>query len=215
MRYRVLTAPIAGARRVVDTDTQTVVAWIRGADHAELTGAPIDHERVGHDIVEHARAHGDTLIGTILTDVFLQSEPRGWCRDSGVQVSRMNGGGSRRAATNKHTCRCGRRVTLTARGKVTRHKAPRAPRPEHRYSAHGLAGCVQQRRARSNGRLVGVYHSRQAGIDDDDENAPWSTVCEEHATCMGHLTRALALAHAADPEGWCEDCRDERDQVAS
>ncbi|HEX6940624.1 MAG TPA: hypothetical protein VF158_14500 [Longimicrobiales bacterium] len=69
------------------------------------------------------------------------------------------------------------------------------------------AGCVQMRRARSTGCLVGVYYAPEAGMDDDEGRAPWSTVCEEHGHVCAHETRALAVAHAAAPEGWCEACK--------
>ena len=44
------------------------------------------------------------------------------------------------------------------------------------YSFNGLAGCVQQRKARQTETLVGVYHGEQAGMGDG-----WFTVCEEHS----------------------------------
>lgn len=75
-----------------------------------------------------------------------------------------------------------------------------------RYAAGGLAGCVQTRRARATGARVSVYRGDQAGLDDDDGRAPWSTVCEDHNTIVAHPTLRLAKAHAADPEGWCEGC---------
>jgi hypothetical protein len=74
------------------------------------------------------------------------------------------------------------------------------------YTANGLAGCVMQRRNRNTGFLVGVYNNEQAGMDDDGGRAPWSTVCEEHGHVISHATLALARSHAADPEGWCEQC---------
>jgi hypothetical protein len=74
------------------------------------------------------------------------------------------------------------------------------------HAVDGRAGCVQLRRARSTGTLVGVYDGEQAGLDTDDGASPWSTVCEEHSTCVSHRTLALARDHAAAPEGWCEDC---------
>ena len=74
------------------------------------------------------------------------------------------------------------------------------------YAANGLAGCVFQRRNRKTGLLVGVYNNAQAGMDDDDRRAPWSTVCEEHGHVISHAGLALAVSHAADPQGWCEQC---------
>lgn len=41
-----------------------------------------------------------------------------------------------------------------------------------RYAHNGLAGCVQQRRARQTRTLVGVYHGEQAGMEPDSES-PW------------------------------------------
>lgn len=81
-----------------------------------------------------------------------------------------------------------------------------AQRNVKQYGFNGLAGCVQQRRARQTGTLVGVYHAIQAGIDSDPA-VPWFTVCEIHNNCVGHPSLRLAKDHAADPEGWCEDCR--------
>lgn len=75
-----------------------------------------------------------------------------------------------------------------------------------------LAGCVQMRRARSTGRMVGVYHGPTAGMDDDEGRAPWSTVCEDHGYVCAHGTRRLAEAHAAHPEGWCEVCAGQMDE---
>lgn len=74
------------------------------------------------------------------------------------------------------------------------------------YDAAGLAGCVEQRRARQTGRLVGLYRNDQAGLDDDEGRAPWSTVCEEHGHIIAHASLALARLHLSDPLGWCEQC---------
>jgi len=68
------------------------------------------------------------------------------------------------------------------------------------------AGCISLRRTRQTGTVVGVYKCAEAGLDDDDGQAPWATVCEEHGTVISHRTRKLALSHASDPSGWCEDC---------
>lgn len=76
------------------------------------------------------------------------------------------------------------------------------PRP---YSHNGFAGCVQQRRNRQTGTLIGVYHGVQAGLEDDPE-CPWCTVCEDHGSIVSHPTLALAKAHASWPE-WCSDCQ--------
>jgi len=80
---------------------------------------------------------------------------------------------------------------------------PRVPHGRKQYGFNGLAGCVEQRKARENGRLVGIYHNEQAGFDDE---MPWSTVCEEHGQIIAHKTLKLARWHASNPTGWCEHC---------
>ena len=75
------------------------------------------------------------------------------------------------------------------------------------YSYNGLAGCVSQTRARQTKTLVGVYHGEQSGMECD-RDYPWVTVCEVHHNLVSHPTLALAKAHAVDPQGWCEDCRE-------
>lgn len=74
------------------------------------------------------------------------------------------------------------------------------------YDYNGLAGCVEQRRNRATGFVVGIYQTEQAGMETDAET-PWATVCEEHHTICCHGTLALARSHAGDPKGWCEACR--------
>jgi hypothetical protein len=74
------------------------------------------------------------------------------------------------------------------------------------YDSKGLAGCVQQRKARENGVLVGVYRNDQAGMDDNGGKEPWSTVCEAHGHIVSHTSLKLAKSHAAEPRGWCETC---------
>lgn len=84
-------------------------------------------------------------------------------------------------------------------------KAGSTGRRPRQYSFNGLAGCVEQRRSQQTGRMVGIYHNEQAGFDA--EAGPWSTVCEPHGSICAHTTLELARAHAADPLGWCEECR--------
>ena len=74
------------------------------------------------------------------------------------------------------------------------------------YCHSALAGCVDQRVSRQTGLKVGLYHAEQAGLDAGP--GPWVTVCEEHGCIVSHATLQLARAHAADPLGWCEACRD-------
>lgn len=92
------------------------------------------------------------------------------------------------------------RAALRAAGFKVRRPGPK------QYAAHGLTGCVQQRRARSTGLLVGVYQSAQSGIESDPD-LPWVTVCEEHGSCVCHKTLADAKGWASVPEQWCEACR--------
>ena len=75
------------------------------------------------------------------------------------------------------------------------------------YSFNDLAGCVEQRRARETGTLVGLYHGEQSGMEDDPEH-PCVTVCEAHHTLVAHPTLALARSHMPAPTGWCEECRE-------
>lgn len=74
---------------------------------------------------------------------------------------------------------------------------------DHKFN--GLAGCVVQRRSRTTGHVVGLYHAEQAGMDPD--SGAWATVCEEHSSICNHDTLALARAHLGDPTMWCEQCR--------
>jgi hypothetical protein len=72
------------------------------------------------------------------------------------------------------------------------------------YAFNGLAGCVEQRKSRQTGLMVGLYHADQAGMDPDA--GKWVTVCEAHSQLVNHPTLALARFHLADPVGWCEVC---------
>ena len=79
------------------------------------------------------------------------------------------------------------------------------------YGHKGLAGCVEQRKARQTRTVVGIYHGVQSGIEKDPAT-PWVTVCEEHGACVCHPTLRLARWHASDPQGWCEECRDKAEE---
>ena len=63
--------------------------------------------------------------------------------------------------------------------------------------------CIQQRRARSTGALIGVYHDPEANYD-----FPWITMCETHDSVTFHRLQTEATEHAAIPEAWCEECED-------
>lgn len=73
-----------------------------------------------------------------------------------------------------------------------------------RYSAHGLAGCVEQHVCRRTGGLMGLYAAAQAGIEDDPET-PWAAVCENHGSVLVTRTQRLARSAMSYPE-WCEEC---------
>lgn len=81
------------------------------------------------------------------------------------------------------------------------------------YNHNGLEGCVSQRRSRITKTVVGVYHSGQSGLESDPE-IPWITLCEDHGYLVGHPTLALAREWAADPTGWCDECREQMKRVA-
>jgi hypothetical protein len=63
-------------------------------------------------------------------------------------------------------------------------------------------GCVKISKARSSGTVVEVWEPSTVSGDPG-----WATVCEHGSICH-HETRALAFAHSAAPEEWCETgCR--------
>ena len=67
-------------------------------------------------------------------------------------------------------------------------------------------GCLVLRTTRK-GVPVGLYRSREAGIESDPEY-PYTTVCEAHNTCVCHETRRAAEQSLAHPESWCDECRE-------
>lgn len=71
------------------------------------------------------------------------------------------------------------------------------------HCVDGRSGCYQLRKARENGVMVGVYYNADAGLDTSE---PWSTVCEDHGCVVSHDSLRLALTHASNPSGWCEEC---------
>ena len=66
------------------------------------------------------------------------------------------------------------------------------------------AGCVSLRYTRT-GTLVGLYAAGEADIDADA--GKYSTVCEDHGSCVGHESKRSALSHLGHPEEWCDFCR--------
>lgn len=72
-------------------------------------------------------------------------------------------------------------------------------------------GCLQLRRSRATGTLVGLYRSAEGDMEVDPE-LPYTTVCEDHSTLVSHRTLADARANLGHPEGWCDACRGEPDE---
>jgi hypothetical protein len=67
-------------------------------------------------------------------------------------------------------------------------------------------GCVKIQKSRSTGQYVGLYRSREAGIETDPE-FPWSTVCEDHGGVVCHRSRKDAESNLSHPEEWCPVCQ--------
>lgn len=63
-------------------------------------------------------------------------------------------------------------------------------------------------RARSTGGIVTVVSAQDAGLDDGNGDTKWYTICDMHDEATGHSTCDLARSWAAEPETWCETCRD-------
>lgn len=84
-------------------------------------------------------------------------------------------------------------------------RKPRSrPRVPKQYTAHGFAGCVEQR-ARYNGAIVGVYEAEQAGLCT--EGGKWVIVCEDHGQLENHGSLTRAQQAARKPDGFCTECR--------
>jgi hypothetical protein len=60
---------------------------------------------------------------------------------------------------------------------------------------------IQSRKARATRTVIDVVFSPTS-----DPDQPWETICTKHGGVCSHRTRALALAWAAHPDEWCEDC---------
>lgn len=65
-------------------------------------------------------------------------------------------------------------------------------------------GIVQRRKARSTGTTVLVCEAEPQGFDPD--GGKYASCCETHSTIVNHENLKTALAHAATPEEWCEEC---------
>lgn len=89
-------------------------------------------------------------------------------------------------------------------------------RAERLADARTWAGYRTAAFARESGTLVVVVDGFAAGLEVDElldacgERTPrWFTICDDHGSCVGHTTLVLARAHAANPTGWCENCREQ------
>lgn len=69
------------------------------------------------------------------------------------------------------------------------------------------SGCIALRTTRK-GTRVGLYRSLEAGIESDPAH-PYTTVCEDHSTCVCYETRRDAESCLSHPEMWCDECREE------
>lgn len=67
------------------------------------------------------------------------------------------------------------------------------------------AGLVKTVRNRLTHRLVSIYRSAAAGIEDDPA-LPYTTVCEDHGRIICHQSLRYARRHLSDPAGWCGVC---------
>lgn len=93
------------------------------------------------------------------------------------------------------------------------HLCGACKRSEHTLLAAERAGCIEVRRSRATGTLVGLYRSAEAGMEEDPET-PYTTVCEEHNTLVCHATLKLARENLPDPRGWCDECRDKKPRTS-
>lgn len=78
------------------------------------------------------------------------------------------------------------------------------------YNLGGIKGLVAKSVAMSTGVTVFLFHGDQSGLESDPE-VPWMTVCEEHASCVGHKTLKDARSWMAEPQMWCEGCQGKND----
>jgi len=72
----------------------------------------------------------------------------------------------------------------------------------------------QRRRNRATGTVVEVVDATDATEPfDPADGGRWATVCVDHGGVAQHPTLALARSWAADPTGWCDDCRHGRPTI--
>lgn len=61
---------------------------------------------------------------------------------------------------------------------------------------------------------VTVGHAHDVGLEYEQGEVHWYSICDEHGSCLGHRTRRLAEEWAALPWGWCEFCADEYEAMS-
>jgi len=65
------------------------------------------------------------------------------------------------------------------------------------------------RRVRQTGTLITVVTAQDLGLDDNEGEGKWYTICEEHSVTLAHRTKALANHFAPVPCEWCNECAEE------
>lgn len=84
---------------------------------------------------------------------------------------------------------------------------PKTSRTELDRAKSVRSGCLELRRARSTGTIVGLYKAEEARLDT--EGGPYVTVCEDHGHLVNHATRTMAERHLSRPDEWCAVCQGE------
>ena len=75
--------------------------------------------------------------------------------------------------------------------------------PENFREFPGYRAC---KRSRSTGSIISVVDGVKQDLDVS--GGRWYTICEDHGTTISHGSLTLAVSHSAEPEGWCEACRE-------
>ena len=61
---------------------------------------------------------------------------------------------------------------------------------------------------------VTVGHAEDVGLEFEQGHVHYYSICEEHGSCLGHVTRRTAESFAAVPWEWCEFCFEEREAMS-
>ncbi len=81
---------------------------------------------------------------------------------------------------------------------MPRHSAPAV------YNFDEQPGCVVRAKNRISGSIIGLYHVKQAGLDESQGS--WAAKCETHGItkyCTASLNAKMSLS---DPTEWCAQC---------